>query len=424
MGVQVATLDLPALAPFPIPLFKGSYPYVEARSILKNANRSRFLTTGAVESSDTVVVGAGVIGCAIAFWLARAGLSVTVIERDQLAQHASAVPASVLAPLDSADSEERVRAGWSSLEALREIESELEDVTKLELRLADTGLLRLAQERDCEVMMARAAAVSHHGCQWYDRADLAAWDSRLDPRWHGGLWSPGESHVDGARLTRIFARGAEHYGARFEFGTPAVGLAMADGCVAGVLTESDRLFAAGDVIICAGNWSGEIAHWVGSTVTFEPVIGEVLELEAPRPNLPSCVSGGGVQMVPDLGELWVGGGLAGTLEVSPRVESALDAAGASDDFDASRPLAERAARVLRGASDLRSRGTWVGSVALTPDRMPLVGRVPDVEGAILATAHGRHGVLLSALTAAAIVELIVEGRISEDAQPFSPDRFV
>lgn len=376
-----------------------------------------------MENSDTVVVGAGIVGCATAFWLARAGLSVTVIERDQLAQHASSARFSVLAPLDAADSEPRVRAGWSSLEALREIESELEDVSTLEPRIGDTGLLRLAEECDCDAMMAHAASAPHHGCQWYDRAELEAWDSRLDPRWHGGLWSPRESQVDGARLTRIFARGAEHYGARFEFGTTAVGLAMSEGCVAGVLTDHDLLFAAGDVIICAGNWSGEVANWVGSTVTFEPVMGEALKLDAPRPNLPSSVSAGGVQLVPDRGELWIGNGFSGTLEMSSALELESDPPGAPDDLDGSTPLAERAARVLRCVADLPSRETWVGSFSLTPDRMPLVGRVPNVEGAILATGYGRHGVLLSALTAVAIVELIVEGQTSDEAQPFSPDRF-
>ncbi len=376
-----------------------------------------------METSDTVVVGAGIVGCAIAFWLARAGLSVTVIERDKLAQHASSAPTSVLAPLDSPDSEARVRAGWSSLEALREIESELEDVSTLEPRIGDTGLLRLAEQRDCDAMMAHATGASQHGCQWYDRAELEAWDSRLDPRWHGGMWSPRESQVDGARLARIFARGAKHYGARFEFGTPAVGLAMSEGCVAGVLTEPNQLFAAGDVIICAGNWCGDVAHWVGATVPFEPVIGEMLKLEAPRPNLPSSVSAGGVQLVPEPGELWVGNDLAGTLENPFKPESELDRGGAGDDFDTSRPLAEQAARVLRGIAELPSRETWVGSFALTPDGMPLVGRVPNVEGLILATGHGRHGVLLSALTAVAIVELIVEGQVSDEALPFSPGRF-
>jgi glycine oxidase len=402
----------------------GSYHDFESRINRKLRSGADFSRWSAVETSDTIVVGAGIVGCATAFWLARAGLSVTVIERDQLAQHASAVPASMLAPLDPADSDARVRAGWSSLEALREIESELEDVSKLEPRLGSTGLLRLAEQSDCDAMMTSAVSASDFGCQWYDRADLEAWDSRLDPRWHGGLWSPGESHVDGARLTRIFARGAEHYGARFEFGTRAVGVAMADGCVAGVLTEPDRLYAAGDVIICAGNWSGEIAHWVGATVTLEPVVGELFELEALRPNLPSCVSGGGVQMIPELGALWVGGGLAGKLEVSSQAETDSVVAGTSIDFDASEPAAERAGRVLCGVGDLSTRGTWVRSFGLTPDRMPLVGRVPNVEGVILATGHGQHGVLLSALTAAAIVELIVEGQISGEAQAFSPERFV
>ena len=115
-----------------------------------------------METSDTIVVGAGVVGCAAAFWLARAGLSVTVIERDDLAQHASSASVSVLAPLDAVDAEPRVRAGWASLEALRVIESELEDVSALEPRISDAGLLRLAEERDCDAMKVSASLPSPH----------------------------------------------------------------------------------------------------------------------------------------------------------------------------------------------------------------------------------------------------------------------
>ncbi len=375
-----------------------------------------------METSDTVVVGAGIIGCATAFWLARAGLSVTVIERDRLAQHASSGPVSLLAPLDARD-DVRARAGWSSLEALREIESELAEVSTLDPRIDDTGLLRLASERDCDAMRRRVVDASHQGCQWYDRADLEAWDSRLDRRWHGGIWSPGESQVDGARLARAFARGAEHYGARFEFGKPAVGLAMSDGCVAGVLTGSDELFATGEVVICTGNWTAEVAHWVGATVEYETVAGGAMKLEPSGLSLPGSVSAGGLQLISDLGELWIGDGLAGTLEMASDAEPAPNSTRDWTHVDGPADLIDAASHVIPRIADFTRGRTWVGSYARTADRMPLVGRVPNVEGLVLATGHGPHGVLLSALTAASIVELIVEGQVSDEAEPFAPDRF-
>lgn len=373
-----------------------------------------------METSDTVVVGAGVIGCATAFWLARAGLEVTVIERDQLAQHASSAPISVLAPLDAAGSDARIRAGWSSLEALREVESELEDLSTLELGIGDAGLLRLAREADCDAMRSQADRVSHYGCEWFDRADLESWDARLDPCWRGGIWSPRESQIDGARLAQIFARGAEHYGARFELCKPVVGLAMSEGCVAGVLTGPEELWATGEVIVCAGNWAPDVAHWAGAAVEIETISGAAVKLDPAALALRGAVSADGLQLVSEQGELWIGEGLAGTIESSVGGPGSPLARGGADGAEM---LVESAAGIFPAIAGRKSGATWVGSYARTPDRMPLVGRVPNVEGAILATGHAQHGVLLSALTATAVVEQIVEGQISEDAAPFSPDRF-
>lgn len=359
-----------------------------------------------METSDAVVVGGGAVGCATAFWLARAGLTVTVLERDSVAQHASSCRMSGLAPLDAGARGVLVEAGFESLDVLREVQDELEEVSGIELHTDDRGWLRLGDAIERDARYADSEILSRFGCRWMERSELDALDSRFDERWVGGLWSPQESRVDASRLTRAFAAGAAHYGARFEWNTPATGLAMAAGCVGGVLADSDRLFAAGDVVICAGAWTAEVAVWLGAALPVVAESGEMYALPAPSRPLPCAISGPGVSLLPGEDQLWVRS----------------DASHATGSAPSALSDWRRDADALVAGIAAEPDETWVGSAAELPDGMPLVGRVAGVEGAAVATGHGRHGVLLAALTAAGIVELLVEGKVSEDIEAFSPDR--
>lgn len=358
-----------------------------------------------MEHSDAVVVGAGVVGCATAFWLARAGLGVTVIERDAPARHASAGAASLLAPAgDALSSGPLAAAGWASLELLQEIEDELEEVSAFEPRIRASGLLRLAGEAEREALRGRLGDLAPYDFSWLDRRDLEDWDARIDAAMVGGLWSPREGYTDGALLTRAFAQGAEHFGARFALAESAVGLAVAQGCVAGVLLDGGELAPAGEVVLCLGAWSRLASAWLDWEVPVDPWRGQWLALSAPSPNLPAPVCARGAVAVPspDAGLLW-----AGVEQVGETLPDPLEAVAA-------------AIPALRACE---RRQTWSSAFPRATDDLPVVGRVPGVEGAIVATGHGANGVLLSALTGSGLVELLVEGQLPSELEPFTPERF-
>jgi D-amino-acid dehydrogenase len=78
---------------------------------------------------------------------------------------------------------------------------------------------------------------------------------------------------------------------------------------------------------------------------------------------------------------------------------------------------------LPGVSQSGAGEEWVGMRPLTPDGLPLIGRVPGADNLYMATGHAMLGVTLAPATAAVIGELIVDGESTLDLTPFDPGRF-
>jgi len=142
------------------------------------------------------------------------------------------------------------------------------------------------------------------------------------------------------------------------------------------------------------------------------VRGQILALEASTGAQRSIVWGEGAYVVPRNN---------GTLVVGATVERA--------GFDA-RVTAEGVASLVRGAVSLLpdlARATflraWAGLRSATPDGLPLVGRVPRVPGLSIASGHHRGGILLAPVTALWLADVVVRGRLPDDAAPFDPARF-
>ena len=80
-------------------------------------------------------------------------------------------------------------------------------------------------------------------------------------------------------------------------------------------------------------------------------------------------------------------------------------------------------RVVPALADSRFLEAWAGLRPATPDRLPVIGRVPGVEGLVLATGHFRNGILLSPVTARLVADLVLGKGLPDEAAAFSPARF-
>lgn len=364
-------------------------------------------------SCDAAVVGGGIIGCAVAHALSRAGLGVTLLERGSVAGEASGAAAGMLAPFAEAEAgSPLLRWGRESLARLPALALELRGASGIDPEWVASGLLKLAATRsEVASLCARAEAGAADGLSWIDREELRRVAPFLDPGLGGALFSRSEGHVRSPLLARAFAGAAEARGATITQGVSVRDLLCEGERVVGVRT-SDGDLAAGVVVLCAGSFSAEAAAWRGvPRLPVEPVRGQIVAVENPVPAFQPILWGDAAYLVPKLD---------GSLVIGATVERV--------GFDARvtaggvRRLLQAGRALLPALEDSAYRGAWAGLRPDTPDHLPLVGPLPGVEGLVVAAGHFRNGVLLAPVTAEHVCDGILGKGWAEPA--FLPERFL
>jgi glycine oxidase len=340
---------------------------------------------------DAVVIGGGIIGCAIAWELSRAGVRTAIVERTAIASGATQASAGVLAPYIEAPREGPLHA--LMLESLglydrfvADLESELG--TRLEYRRA--GTLEIWQDAATrERLEAIAAWAAREGVEteWADTAEVA----RLEPslsRVSGALIVPSHGYVDVCGFTNALAAAAERYGAVVLH--ECVETVRADGSGVTVRTDAAAL-RAGHAIVAAGSWSGSFSPGI----TVKPIRGQLLRLRWPEPMLTRVIWSERCYVVP-----WTDG----TVLVGATMEDAgFDQRPTAEGV---RGLLEAVCELIPPARDATFLEARAGLRPSTGDGMPIIGRSAESDAVLIATGHFRNGVLLAPLTAHRVRQMV------------------
>lgn len=361
-------------------------------------------------AGDVVVVGGGVVGAAVAFELAREGLSVVLLERGELAAEASGAAAGMLLPLGEASGPGPFLAlGLRSLALFPDLVREVRERSGIDPEHEVCGALHVASDADAAArMLERTRSLSGFGAEWLDAADLQALEPLLSPRIEGAMFVRAEAHVRSPLLVRALAGAAASLGARVATGRPVLGLRREGRRVVGVDTPEGPVAGAA-VVLCAGAWSSRLAP---EAAPLEPVRGQIVSLDAPRPGLGAIVSAPDGYLVPKRD---------GSVVVGATTERV--------GFDR-RVTAEGVAGLLATARSLvpalgacTFRGAWAGLRPATPDGLPVIGEVPGAPGLLVAAGHHRNGVLLAPLTARLVADLVLGKALPADASVLAGGRF-
>ena len=364
--------------------------------------------------SDIVIVGGGVIGCSIAYFLAKQGASVTLLERERLAAGASGVAAGMLAPQVEApfadDFFEVALRGRASHAAMAE---DLREEVGLDVEYRQTGILRVARteaERVDLQRMLRWQAARGLSAEWIESEHLGECEPLLagvaGRLLAGGLWLEDEAQVRGPRLVHALATAAIARGARFLEGTAVNGLIAQGDRVIGVRTPTQEV-RADTVVLATGVWTPTLLE-----VPVAPVKGQILSLRALGRNPRQVLWCGECYLVP-----------------RPDGEIVLGATEEEGNYDP-RPtigglnrLTEAALEVVPAVGNFTVEGFWAGLRPAAPDRFPIVGWAPRLEGLFLATAHYRNGILLGPLTGMRVADCLLNGASLQEFRPFAVERF-
>ena len=365
---------------------------------------------------DVIVIGAGIIGCAVACELGRRGAAVRVLEGRDIGGGATQASAGILAPFIEADRPGPLRTlcaatlglwddfvGRATADSGRQVLYERTGTLEVATdeasrrRLEQTGSALAAAGIDCRLLGVREARAA---------------EPSLGGAVAGGLLVPSHGFVGVATLTEALREaGVARHGVSFVTGRPARRLRArpAGGMV--VETAAGTL-TADAVVLAAGSWSGGVAVEGEAPLPVRPVRGQLLQLTWSGDPLARVVWCPTCYVVP-----WPDGSMlvGATVEEAGFDERATVSGVAS--------LIEAVAGVLPEARNAGFGPVRVGLRPGTPDDLPVVGRSAAAPGLVYATGHYRNGVLLAPLTARLVADLVLDGQEDPLLAAVAPARF-
>jgi glycine oxidase len=377
-------------------------------------------------SPDVVVVGGGAIGLASAWRLAQRGAAVTLVDPDP-GSGASGVAAGMLAPITEAHMGEEalLRLNLASWSRWPGFAAEVEAAARAAIGYRADGTLVAALDADDRVALDELAA--RHRAMGLDVTPLRGREVRrlepgLAPAVRAGFLAAGERSVDPPALVAALRLAAGAAGVGFVAGgVERVATAPAGGRVTGVMladSPAPRRIDAATVVLAAGCRSAGIAGLPAAACPpIRPVKGEILTLRQP-PGTPlvthtlrGLVRGFTVYLVPRVdGRLIVGA------TVQERGwDTRVTAGGAYE-------LLRDALVLVPGLDDAEVVAVRAGLRPGTPDDVPVIGR-SAVEGLVVATGHYRNGILLTPITAEAVVAAVANEPLPPEVDVCDPRRF-
>jgi glycine oxidase len=355
---------------------------------------------------DVAVVGGGVIGLSVAWSARKRGMSVTLLERGLTGEGSSWVAAGMLAPVAEVEFGEAgqrlLELGMRSAASWPGFAAELEDAAELPVGFRRSGTLMLARDEDEARELERQLAFRGSlGLRATRLAPSAAreLEPALAPTVRLALEAPDDHSVDPRRVLDALRVSCERSGVDLRERTPVPSVLTdaAQERVTGVVLANGEHLCAGQVVLAAGAWSGQLDGLPpAAQVPVRPIKGQILRLRDPvGPGLlERVVRFEGGYLVPRGDGRYV---LGATME-ERGFEQQPTAGGVYELLRAAREL-------VPGITELEIEELGVGLRPGTPDNVPVIGH-GALQGLVWATGHHRNGILLAPLTATLVADTL------------------
>lgn len=363
---------------------------------------------------QVVVIGAGIIGAAVAESLATAGASVTVLDMRAPGRGASQASAGMLTPYVEAEGHPgMVELGVRSLALYDELVGRLSSQLKVPIEYNRTGILEVALDEDSADRLLNAKpGLDDAGVlsEWLDGDALRGFEPSVTPAAVGGLFTADQGLVGVEGLVSALVQQARLSGAIFEF--PVEVTAIEDQVHRAVVRAGALSYNADAVVLASGSWSRRVRIAGVPALPIRPVRGQLLHLHWCEGDQPGhIVWGSQCYAVP-----WSDGSLlVGATVEDVGFDEGTTVAGVSG-------LTTAVIDLLPHASNARMEAVRVGLRPALPDGLPAIGPFAGSPRVVAATGHYRSGVLLAPVTAAMVTSYVLAG-VSDPAFAYtSPNR--
>lgn len=383
------------------------------------------------QTTDVVVIGGGLIGCAAAYYLAKAGVRATLVEKGAINRQASGQNAGSLhfqmEHREVAYGDElSQRAGAQiplKLAAIR-LWSELEDDLQADLEVVQHGGMTVAEtDEEVEALRRKQRLERQSGLvtELLTGPEARRLCPALSDKVKAVAFCPDEGHANPRLVTPAYARRAAELGARIITGASVVALARRRDDWVVTLSSGER-FRCRAVVNAAGAWAGQVTELVHYHLPVVPLalhMNVTVKTGLMFPYLIQHVSRKlSLKQVRD-GNVLIGGGWPSRFQVAHgRRRTDLPPLVRPETI---RDNLAAACAVAPGLRELPLLRTWTGVVGVTVDGNPVVGELESRPGFFVAA--GGSGFTLGPVYASLLAELITTGRTSLDISAFRPSRF-
>ena len=234
-------------------------------------------------SADVIVVGGGVIGCAIGFFLAKNRIRTLILERSVLAGEASQAASGVILPHPCDEAFDRLAN--DSFRMFPELVQELNELGGVNPDYEITGRMDVAlDERQALLLHKSIKQHTHAGIEanWLDPAAATEAEPLLTSGLEGAMHVPRSACISGYLLTKAFAASASAMGAEVLENVGDLMLTRDGDRITGVQSSNGGTVAqAGTVVLAAGSWSKGIANQAGLSLSVSPIKGQNLLMRLP-----------------------------------------------------------------------------------------------------------------------------------------------
>jgi glycine/D-amino acid oxidase-like deaminating enzyme len=368
-----------------------------------------------MESADVVIAGGGIMGCALAYQLARRDVDVILLERETLGSQSTGRCAGGVRQQFSMEANVRLqRMSVKMFEGFEQETGHPADFRQIGYLFVLTLPQQVEDFRHNIEMWHRAGLTE---ARWVDPSEAA----RMVPVLNvddvlGCTFCPTDGIASPADVTSGYASAARRLGARLKEGVEVVGIDVSGGHVQGVRTT------AGDIgtrllFDCAGPWSASIGRMAGLEIPVLPYRRHIAVTGAfpavPRANPMTVDFQSSLYFHPEGDGVLIG--------MSDRSEAPGYNTEVSWEFlEKMFAQAERRAPALAAAG---IKAAWAGLYETTPDHQAILGPIPEVEGFWCAAGFSGHGFMQAPAAALLLTQLLLDRRSEIDISPFAFTRF-
>lgn len=358
-------------------------------------------------------MGGGIVGCSIAFYLAKAGVRPLVLEKTSIAAEASSGGAGLL----SAQAHTNERGALFDLKLASrtlyaDLADELRERTEMDIEYRKIGHVVPAFSADAAAAVrARVAWQRADGlpAQWLTTVEAREIEPGLPAGIHGAGWFPEDNHINNTAATQALAGAVARMGGALRVECPVADLVRDGDRIAGVRTAREIISAA-EVVLAAGAWTGQFEAAAGIPLPVFPAKGQIVVARLPEAATRHVVYED-VYVIPRATGEHIIGSTVEYVGFDKRVT-----------LEAIAGLLGEATKLVPTLRDAEMVATYGCLRPASADGLPLLGRVTGRPGLVVATGHFRNGILLAPITGVLIADLIAKGRTNIPLAPFRPDR--